>query len=98
MVKVTDGPGFEFDWSLARLEVVASLAEVARSMHSGDALDVVAILDIVHQLDAVDSACDAARVQLVAEARASGATWGEIGRLLGVSAQGAQQRFGRRAA
>jgi predicted CoA-binding protein len=32
----------------------------------------------------------------VAEARAAGATWGEIGTMYGVSKQAAQQRFRRR--
>jgi hypothetical protein len=38
-------------------------------------------------------ALEALEAQTVSEARASGATWGEIGALYGISKQAAQQRF-----
>ena len=42
------------------------------------------------------SAIDEAFVVLVASARSSGASWEEVGRLLGTTGQAAQQRFGAR--
>jgi hypothetical protein len=36
---------------------------------------------------------EALEADTVADARAAGATWGEIGALYGLSKQGAQQRF-----
>ena len=41
-------------------------------------------------------AAEAPLAEAVAEARDQGATWAEVGRVLGVSRQAAQQRFGRR--
>lgn len=40
-------------------------------------------------------AAEGALAEAVAEARDDGATWAEVGRVLGVSRQAAQQRFGR---
>ena len=44
----------------------------------------------------VRNTADAYLVELVAMARAEGATWAEIGTALGVSTQAAHQRYGRR--
>jgi hypothetical protein len=46
------------------------------------------------EVRAARRALEALEAQTVAEARASGATWGEIGALYGISKQAAQQRFG----
>lgn len=54
------------------------------------------VTDPLTRLDAVRGAREALEVlevQTVAEARAGGATWTQIGALYGVSKQAAQQRF-----
>lgn len=56
----------------------------------GDVADPLARLDAVR---GAREALEALEAQTVAEARAAGATWGQIGSLYGVSKQAAQQRF-----
>lgn len=53
--------------------------------------------DPLLRLDAVRAAretLDALEARTVRESRAAGATWSAIGRLYGLTKQGAQQRFG----
>ncbi|KQR97395.1 hypothetical protein ASG12_15785 [Williamsia sp. Leaf354] len=54
-------------------------------------------MSAVAATDALQSALDEARQQTVARARAAGHTWAEIGSLLRISRQAAQQRFGKSA-
>jgi len=52
------------------------------------------ILDQIGAVRAVEVAADQARRALVAEARAEGRTWEDIGGALGVTRQAAHERFG----
>ena len=53
------------------------------------------LLDMLGRIRLVELAADQARRAIVAEARADGSTWQEIGDALGTSRQAAQERFTR---
>jgi hypothetical protein len=73
---------------------VADPVHVRRLQRALDSLR--AIPDPLSRLGAVRRSLqdlEALEADTVADARAAGATWGEIGALYGLSKQGAQQRF-----
>jgi hypothetical protein len=71
-----------------------SAAAVIAAVVAGDA-DAPRPMSAVAATDALQEALDDARRVTVAQARAAGHTWAEIGALLHISRQAAQQRFGR---
>src|SRR5215470_6290562 len=75
---------------------LAALTEAVRRRASGAPLDLIeAALAVSDELTA---AADEVIGQFVAEARAAGCSWTEIGQRIGVSKQAARQRFVRQAA
>lgn len=68
--------------------LIAAAEGVARTQDYGD---------MIGALRFVELAADQARRAVVAEARAAGTTWQEIGDALGVTRQAAEARFGGRA-
>ncbi|MEH3157000.1 MAG: hypothetical protein PGN29_17330 [Gordonia paraffinivorans] len=61
----------------------------------GGAVDAPRPMSGVAASDALQESLDAARRETVARARAAGHTWAEIGTMLHMSRQAAQQRFGK---
>lgn len=57
------------------------------------ATDLPAVLDKLHEVDQESHDIDANRAALIREARASGATWTQVGEALGMSKQAAWERF-----
>ncbi|WP_299575596.1 hypothetical protein [uncultured Williamsia sp.] len=71
-----------------------SAAAVIAAVVGGDA-DAPRPMSAVAATDALQEALDESRRETVARARAAGHTWAEIGALLHISRQAAQQRFGK---
>lgn len=67
--------------------LITAAEDVARAEDYGDMIDAVRFVEL---------ATDQARRAVVAEARAAGTTWREIGDALGVTRQAAEARFGSR--
>lgn len=74
---------------------LATLSNVTTSLVERKANGSADLLDAIGGIRLIELAADQARRALVAEARATGYTWQEIGDTLGVSRQAAQERFSR---
>lgn len=49
---------------------------------------------VLRDLDVVQAAIEDVRIEIVTDMRAEGCTWGEVGDALGITRQGARQRYG----
>lgn len=81
------------DAELARAQALDTLITTAEGIYRAEDYG-----DMIGAVRLVELAADQARRAVVAEARAAGTTWQEIGDALGVTRQAAEARFGGRAA
>lgn len=78
------------DMDAATTEAVNSLVKMVEQIGKQDDLG-----DELGAVRLVELAADQVRRRIIAQARAAGNSWADIGAVLGVTKQAAQQRYGR---